>query len=325
MQQQKMQAIFNTRMEPIQSYEDYPKYARSETKPGIRARTIIDEGIISDNPCSKCLEQGLDCYRLETKFTRCAYCTAKDRKKEFCHSPGQEAAPAPERRKRRKITGNKYGPGGEYAASVADTTTSSTFVSGTTPILSVVPMSSNTGSLREKAPSAEPTSALTGMFQTQVAPPATAAAEAGSSATLERVTALENQVSGLEAKVMDILVRLDESQGSVSSSSKPQQAVAGSFPTAASDNKIDGLQTRQPSFLATVTTAPVNEAAATRLATKEWVGGPQTPHASSPPVPIAKRKREDEEQETRPPRLEHTIDHEEGYRPVNCGCTGPFS
>lgn len=99
---QKMQGIFNSRMEPIESHEDYPKYARSATKPVARARQIIDNGIISDHPCSTCVDLKQDCYRWEGTFSKCAYCTGKDKKKEFCHLPGQEALQQ-ERRKRRKM------------------------------------------------------------------------------------------------------------------------------------------------------------------------------------------------------------------------------
>lgn len=103
---QPMQSIFNSRMEPIQTHEDYPKYARSETKPVVRARHIIDRGVISDRPCSTCVDLGQDCYRWEGTFSKCAYCTSKDKKKELCHLPGQEvaaAASSQERRKRRKM------------------------------------------------------------------------------------------------------------------------------------------------------------------------------------------------------------------------------
>lgn len=100
---QHMQSVFNMRMEPIQTHDDYPKYARSETKPVIRARNIIDQGVISDQPCSACVELEQDCYRWEGTFSKCAYCTSKDKNREFCHLPGQEASPAPEKRKRRKL------------------------------------------------------------------------------------------------------------------------------------------------------------------------------------------------------------------------------
>ena len=100
---ERMQCVFNMNMDPIETHEDYPKYARSTTKPVVRARHIIDRGVISRQPCSTCVELGQDCYRLESTFSKCAYCTSKDRKRELCHLPGQEASSSPERRKRRKM------------------------------------------------------------------------------------------------------------------------------------------------------------------------------------------------------------------------------
>ena len=100
---QQMQTTFNLHMEPIKTHEDYPKYARSETKPVVRARHIVDQGDISDHPCTACVELEQDCYRWEGTFSKCAYCTSKDKKREFCHLPGQEASSVPERRKRRKM------------------------------------------------------------------------------------------------------------------------------------------------------------------------------------------------------------------------------
>lgn len=100
---QPVQSVFNMRMEPIQRHEEYPKYARSNTKPVIRARNIIDQGHISDTPCSVCVDLDIDCYRWEGSFSKCAYCTSKDKKRELCHLPGQDASALSERRKRRKM------------------------------------------------------------------------------------------------------------------------------------------------------------------------------------------------------------------------------
>ena len=102
---QAMQQVFTSNMQPIQTYSNYPRYARSETKPVIRARQIIDHGIISEHPCSTCVELGENCYRWEGTFSKCAYCTSKDRRKDMCHLPGQEVRveAVAERRKRRKM------------------------------------------------------------------------------------------------------------------------------------------------------------------------------------------------------------------------------
>lgn len=96
-------------MEPVPTHGDYPKYARSGTKPVVRARHIIDRGDVSDRPCAACVALGQACYRWEGTFSKCAYCTSKDRKRELCRLPGQEEeeeegkVAAPGRRKRRKM------------------------------------------------------------------------------------------------------------------------------------------------------------------------------------------------------------------------------
>ena len=176
-------------------------------------------------------------------------------------------------------TGNIYAPGGD-AASTADTMVSGTLVSGT-----------------------------------RVAPPA--ASEAASEATLERVTALENQVSGLEAKVMELLVKLEEVSSCVSTSSTPrQQAAAGASPTI-SNITFEDLQAQRFSR----TPPPVDVETAVHLATREWVEGPKTPELpdASSPVQVAVRERVEEPK--RPSTPEHSIQHPEGYKPVNCSCT----
>ncbi|KAF6227102.1 hypothetical protein HO133_008543 [Letharia lupina] len=316
---QQMQTTFNLHMEPIKTHEDYPKYARSETKPVVRARHIVDQGDISDHPCTACVELEQDCYRWEGTFSKCAYCTSKDKKREFCHLPGQEASSVPERRKRRKIMGNIYAPGGE-AASTADTMMSGTLVtgalaSGTTPFPGN-PMSGTRSVRGGAAPSLDPASAVTGKSDTRVQPPA--AAEAGSEATLERVTALENQVSGLEAKAMGLLVRLEELTSCVSASSTPRlQAAAGASPTTGSVTFGD-LQARH---LADAPPPPVNVATAAHLATREWVEGPKTPELPDASSAMQVAIRERVEERKTPPMPEHTIEHPEGYRPVNCSCT----
>ena len=200
---------------------------------------------------------------------------------------------------------------------------SGTLVSGTlasrmTPF-SRIPMS-GTRSVRARAPSPAPAPAMTGITKTQVEPPA--ASEAHSGATLERVTALENQVSGLEAKVMELLVKLEEVSSCVSTSSTPrQQAAAGASPTI-SNITFEDLQAQHLSR----TPPPALMENAVHLATKEWVEGPKTPElpaASLSPVQIAIR--EIKEEPKTPPMPEHTIKHPEDYRPVNCNWTKEVS
>ncbi len=250
---QPMQAIFTSRMEPIQSHAEYPKYARSETKPVVRARHIIDQQIIRDRPCSNCVELKQDCYRWEGTFSKCAYCTAKDKNKEQCHLPGQVASPGPERRKRRKITGNIYAPVDADAASTADTMTG-TFVSATTPV-----------PLRTLLPGPPPT---TGMPPPRVAAPPPPP-EATLDAALDRVTALETQVSSLEARYQDVLVQLDEAR-SGNGSSRSTPAAAGASSTSAIVGDVEMM----------------------------------------------------DEGEGKGARTEHTVEHADGYKPVNCSCTG---
>ena len=110
----------------------------------------------------------------------------------------------------------------------ADTTT---YVSGTlaTPIPNIpIPdiHLSGTGSVH---PSPDASCVMTGKVHT----PITTTPPPGSEmACLERVTALESQVSNLEAKVLELLVRLDEVSSCVGSGSTPApQAVASSSAT----------------------------------------------------------------------------------------------
>ena len=301
-------------MEPIQTHEEYPTYARSNTKPVVRSRHIIDNGAISKHPCSTCLELEQDCFRWEGAYGKCAYCTSKDKRQELCHLPGQEASPSPERRrKRRKITGNIYAPG-EYAASNADTMMSGTLVSdtlasGATPFSSAIPKP-GTRSVRKRAQSPDPASAITETIDTRVV------SEAGSQATLERVTALENQVSTLEAKVVELLVKLEEVSSCVSATSTPRpQAAAGASPTISSitfgDLQAQHLADAPP---------PVGVPIAVRRATRDWVEGPKTPELldASSSMQVATSDKVEEPKTS--PTPEHTFEHPEGYRPVNCSC-----
>ena len=209
-------------------------------------------------------------------------------------------------------THNICAPAGD-AASIADTTMSGTLVtgtlaSGTTPC-SDIPLSVPKGVLK-RVPSPIHASAMTSITPTQIAapPPTAAASEAGSEATLERVTALENQVSGLESKVMELLVKLDEVSSCVSSSSTPRrQAVAGASPTT-SDGPFEDLQARHLS-IATLP-PPLSVITAARRATREWVEGPKTPELLSSPMEIAASEMVKEEA-MELPKWEHTVEHAE--------------
>ena len=148
-----------------------------------------------------------------------------------------------------------------------------------------------------------------------------AEAEASSDATLERVTALESQVSGLESKVVDLFVKLDEvsSSGVSSRSTTPYpQAVAGGCdcPTTG-DVTFQGLQARN---------VPDTAATTARRATMEWVQGSKISDAVSSPMEVATPMEVTttvmvEEEANGSPKLQHTVEHAEGYRPVNCSCT----
>lgn len=197
---------------------------------------------------------------------------------------------------------------------VSGTLVSGTLASGTT-LFPSVPKG-----VQVRAASPVPASPTKGISASLVVPPT--ASEAGSDATLERVTALENQVSSLEAKVMELLVKLEEVSSCVSTSSSTprRQAAAGASPTT-SDVSFGDLQAQHLSG------APksVGFATAAHLATKEWVEGPRTPRLldGSPPVQVAIRERVEEPKT--PPALEHSIEHAQGYKPVNCSCANPSS
>ena len=170
-------------------------------------------------------------------------------------------------------------------------------------------------SFRSQAPSPEPTFARTETAPAQTVAPTIlkAEAEASSEATLERVTALESQVSGLQSKVIDLSVKLDEVSSYISSRMTPNpQAVAGGYasPTT-SDVTFQDLQARNVPDIAATTA---------RRATIEWVQGSKISNAVSSPVETATiLKVEEEVIGTK--KLQHTIEHAEGYRPVNCNCT----
>ena len=233
-------------------------------------------------------------------------------------------------------TGNIYAPGG-YAASNADTMMSGTHVSdtlasGPTPFPSAIPMS-GTRNVRKRA---DPVSAMTETIDIGVVPPS--ASETGSQATLERITALENQVSTLEAKVVELLVKLEEVSSCVSTTSTTPrpQAAAGASSTLSSTTFED----LQAQHLPDAPPPPAGVPIAVRRATIEWVEGPKTPELpdasssvqiatsvkaeepklpdASVPMHVAASERVEEPKTS--PTPGHTFEHPEGYRPVNCVC-----
>lgn len=114
---------------------------------------------------------------------------------------------------------------------------------------------------------------------------------------------------------MELLVKLEEVSSCVGNKSTPRpQAVAGASPTT-SNITFGDLQAQQ------LADAPPPVAITVRRATRDWVEGSKTlelPIASSP-VQVATSVKV-EEPETAP-TLEHTFEHLEGYRLVNCSCT----
>ena len=209
-------------------------------------------------------------------------------------------------------TQNIYAPSGD-AASNADTMMSgthftSTFASGLTPMPNI-PMSIPR-SFPAQSPTPEPTFAMTEPAPTQTVAPtvlkAKAETEARSGATLERVTALESQVSGLESKVGDLLVKLDEvSSPCVSSRSttpNPQAVAGGCASPTTSNVTFEDLQARN---------VPDTAATTARRATMEWVQGSKISDAVSSPMEVATMVMAEGEANGLP-RLEHTIEHAEG-------------
>lgn len=212
---------------------------------------------------------------------------------------------------------------------MSGTLVSDTLPSGPTPFRSAIQMS-GTRSVRKRA---DPASAMTETIATRVVPPS--ASEAGSQATLERVTALENQVSTLEAKVLELLVKLEEVSSCVSTTSTPRpQAAAGASPTISSVT-FEDLQAQQ----LVDAPPPVGVPIAVCRATRDWVEGPQLPDASSS-VQVATSVKVEEpklldasqvaasgrvKEPKTSPTPEHTFEHPEGYRPVNCSCATSVS
>ena len=198
---------------------------------------------------------------------------------------------------------------------MSGTLVTGTFASGLTPLPNM-PVSIPR-SFPAQAPTPEPTFAMTETTSTQTVAPTIlkAEAKASSEATLERVTALESQVSGLNSKVMDMIVKLDEvSSSSISSrSTTPNpQAVAGSCasPTT-NDVTSDDMRARK---------VPETAATTARRATMDWVQGSKISDAVSSPMEVATMVMAEGEANGSP-NLVHTVEHAEGYRPVNCSCT----
>ena len=208
---------------------------------------------------------------------------------------------------------------------MADTIMSGTFIP-MTPTVSGTPMFV-TRNARGDAPSSQPTSAMTGMIGTQVAPPAASEA-ALRQATLERVTMLENQVSSMNNVIQELRDRVNEQSSCVSNSSTPRrQAAAGAFPTT-SNITFEDLHAQHRSEVAP---PAVSGATPVYLATREWVEGPKPSEQVSkdttmecelpdaPPVQAATR--DSVEQSKTPSTIKHTIKHAEGFGPVNCSCS----
>lgn len=241
-------------------------------------------------------------------------------------------------------THNIYAPSGD-AASTADTTMmSGTLATGpplapaattTTPVPVVIPASEPKC---VHSPEQNPTATVTETIH----------AHASSEATLERVSALESKVASLEAKVLDLLVRLDEvsscvcvgSRSSTSSTTPEQQeqqreqTAAGASSSSSSSpvpsNDVTTFEDSQHLSNAADTasmTAPLPQPAVANVAsaTRE---GPKVQDASSSSSPAADIATVVEEEEGDAggalPGLEeqqrHSIEHPEGYRPVNCSC-----
>ena len=176
-------------------------------------------------------------------------------------------------------TRNVYAPGGE-AASTADTmmsgtlvsgTVSGTLTSGTTPFsgtpLSGVPVSGSR-SARERAPSPDLDHTTMRKIHPRVPPPPPQAASAAAgSEALERITALENQVSSLGAKVMEMLVRLDEVSSCVSTGSTPRRHAAVGVSPTTSNITFEDLQAQLLRDAPSPLPPPADVAAAVHLAT----------------------------------------------------------
>ena len=169
-------------------------------------------------------------------------------------------------------THNIYAPSGDAASNantmISGSLATGTFAPGSSPYLNN-PMSVPR-SVPTQVPTPQPTFAITEPASTPTVAPTTlkAEAEASSDATLERVAALESQVSGLESKVMDVLIKLEEVSSSylTSRSTTPNpQAVAGGYasPTTG-DVTFEDLQARN---------VPGTAAITARRATMEWVQG----------------------------------------------------
>ena len=195
-----------------------------------------------------------------------------------------------------------------------------------TPIVSGTPMFM-TRNVRGDVSSSQPTSAMTGMNGTQVAPPV-ASRGTLQQATLERVTMLENQVSSMTNTIQELTDRVNEQSSCASNSSTPRgQAAAGASRTISNIT----FQDLQAQHLSEAKPPAVNGATPMYLATREWVEGPQIPEPVSrgPPrecelpdaPPMQAATEESVEKPKTPLTVKHTIEHSEGFGPVNCSCS----
>ena len=149
-----------------------------------------------------------------------------------------------------------------------------------TPILRSVPTTSD----RSFAPSPDPL-ALKGPPQATTSTAGTATNLSGSDATLERVTALENQVAKLEETCLKLRVKFKELE---SSNVKTPTVAVPMLGRAGEMSRMDAV--RRPS------TMKIDKV----LSPVELPTGPATPAA-------------------------HTVTHTEGMRPVNCVCALPLN
>ncbi|KAM0796448.1 hypothetical protein BDR22DRAFT_867499 [Usnea florida] len=208
---------------------------------------------------------------------------------------------------------------------MADTMMSGTFFP-VTPTLSGTPMFMTTN-VHGDVPSSQPTSGVTGITGTQIAPPAVSAA-ALQQATLERVTMLENQVSSMTNKIQELTDKVSEQSSCASNSSTPRrQAAAGASPTTSNIT----FQDLRAQHLSDAEPRAVSGATPVHLATREWVEGSKTPERVSKSTtqqcelpdapPIQAATEESVEKPKTPLTVKHTIKHAEGFGPVNCSCS----
>ena len=128
--------------------------------------------------------------------------------------------------------------------------------------------------------------------------------------------------------IQELSDRLNEQSSCASNSSTPRrQAAAGASPTT-SNSTFEDLQAQH---LSEAKPPAVNGAIPVYLATREWVEGPkmleqvskgtamecELPDASL----MQAATRESVEKPKTPSTVKHSIEHAEGFGPVNCSCS----